>query len=274
MKSIGEWRRGAVLNEESENAFRPGQEVSGGAPVDGDIETELKHKVRMIMDQFRSIPKGDLIEKMKGVVSQTFNDSGDASGTPASNDGFGSSYMDSRLRDELGPKVKRIIDADRYKSERRDELERKVVDAVQKLADGFAQVGGKPEGISSSEEEPIARECSKVPSFLRWVEENESDKNDSLSEPQHKKGEENMNLKDVVEKRMMQMAQELESDGKGSRQEVLVAMKSVLDSLGNENPQQAQPNAQAGEAAPQPEAQAGGAAPQPNAQPQQPPAQG
>jgi hypothetical protein len=140
---------------------------------------------------------------------------------------------DQVLRRELKPKIERIMDMEEYRSIPKSELESKLIAVVSQLVAGMSggamSVGNFSKRIDSFEADPVAHESRKLPSFLRWAE-NSEEQGDSTSEPQHKEGEGNMDLKSVVEKRMMQMAMELESDGKGSRQEVLAAMKSVVDS--------------------------------------------
>lgn len=75
--------------------------------------------------------------------------------------------------------------------------------------------------------------------FSRWIE------NTGLSVPQHKSGEADMDMDKVVEKRMMQLVMDLETEGKGSRQDILKSIERVLGSV----PQKAQPQQQ--QAAPQ-----------------------
>lgn len=230
MKSIREWMGDAGGDVRTNVGL-------DSSHVDHDLEGELRPKVRMIldMDRFRSMPRGDLLDKMKAVVTRTVG--GNLRRTAPSE----IDAVDSLLRDELGPKVERIMDMEDYKSEPREELERKIVSAIYKIAAGLS--GG---GTALQDNDPVAKEWSAVPSFLRWVEENEA--GNSLSEPQHKRGEAGMDLKSVVEKRMMQLAVELETDGKGSRQEVLAAMKAVVDASGKGSeaqPQQPDANKQA-----------------------------
>lgn len=74
-------------------------------------------------------------------------------------------------------------------------------------------------------------------SFLKWMENEE---NPALSEPQHKIGEKTLALDKVIEKRLMQFIMELETDGKGSKEEIAKAIKKVIDSnMGGQ--QQSQP---------------------------------
>lgn len=65
-------------------------------------------------------------------------------------------------------------------------------------------------------------------SFLNWIVE--SEENPSLAEPQHKNGEANMRLDDIVERRMKQIIMELEGAGKGTQQEILTAVQKYLKS--------------------------------------------
>lgn len=81
-------------------------------------------------------------------------------------------------------------------------------------------------------------------SFLTWIENEE---NPSLAEPQHKKGEANMKLDDIVERRMKQIVMELEGAGKGTQAEILTAVQKYLKSKGQpQQPQQQQPQSQDG----------------------------
>ena len=66
-------------------------------------------------------------------------------------------------------------------------------------------------------------------SFLVWLE---SEENPGLSEPQHKRGESNMGLDALVERRMKQIIMELESSGKGTQQEILSSVQNYLKAKG------------------------------------------
>lgn len=68
-----------------------------------------------------------------------------------------------------------------------------------------------------------------IPTFKNWVENEE---NPSLSEPQHKAGEQNLDLSKVIEKRIKELMSELESSGKGSKQVILATMQDVLNNMG------------------------------------------
>lgn len=68
-----------------------------------------------------------------------------------------------------------------------------------------------------------------IPSFLSWME---SDEVSPLTEPQHKRGEGGMRLDAIVERRMRQIIMELESSGKGTQEEILVAVQKYLSAKG------------------------------------------
>lgn len=232
MKSMREWMATGGTQQARANM--------DPSPVDHDIEAELRQKVRTILDsdRFRLTPRGELMDKMKSAISMTIAAAGGEAQKPTS-----ASDVDPNLRDELGPKVERILDMEAYKSEPREELERKIISAVYKL------VASLSAGAPRTQEDPVAKEWTAVPPLLKWVEENE--RGDALSEPQHEKGEISMDLKSVVEKRLIQLAVELETDGKGSRQEVLVAMKSVVDAASKGSAAQPQQASQQGSVQPQ-----------------------
>lgn len=103
-------------------------------------------------------------------------------------------------------------------------------------------------------------------SFLQWMENEE---NPALSEPQHKIGEKSLALDKVIEKRLMQFIMELETDGKGSKEEIAKAIKKVIDSnMGNQQQSQPEQPAPQGEDQQTPQPQE---APQPQMAQQQPP---
>lgn len=290
MKSIKEWMsEKGMVNEDFDKNAMTRYFGSSTVDVDQNLRRELKPKVERIMDmdEFRSLAKEDLLQKMKVVVSQIVAEVGGTTATARGlagrlSDGEGSMVdknkfarmmgserldVDQGLRRELKPKIERIMDMEEYRSIPKSELENKLIAVVSQLV---AEMSGSTMSVSnlgkkigSFEEDPVAHESHKLPSFLNWIESSEGE-GESVSEPQHKEGESNMDLKAVVEKRMMQMAMELESDGKGSRQEVLAAMKAVVDSASEEASKSQQP--QDGQQ-PAPE---GGEAPPP--QPQQEPA--
>lgn len=66
-------------------------------------------------------------------------------------------------------------------------------------------------------------------SFLNWMESEEAP---ALSEPQHKKGEANMALDAIIERRMRQMIMDLESSGKGTQEEILASVAKYADKKG------------------------------------------
>jgi ribosomal protein S13 len=263
MKSIREWMfENGMVSEDFDKNATARYFGSSSVDVDQNLRRELKPKVERIMDmeEFRSLSKEDLLTKLKVVVSQIVAEVGSTTATSRGlaariGDGEGSSVdknkfarmmgserleVDQGLRRELRPKIERIMDMEEYRSIPKSELESKLIAVVSQLV---AEMGGSTINMSSldkrinapeAEQDPIAQESAKLPSFLGWIENNQEG-GESVSEPQHEEGEDNMDLKAVVEKRMMQMAMELESDGKGSRKDVLAAMKSVVDSAAKES---------------------------------------
>lgn len=263
MKSIREWMlENGVVSEDFDKNSTARYFGSSSVDVDQNLRRELKPKVERIMDmeEFKSLPKDELLNKLKVVVSQIVAEVGSTTATSrglAARIGAeeGSSVdknkfvrmmgserleVDQGLRRELRPKIERIMDMEEYRALPKSELESRLIAVMAQLV---AETSGSTMNLSSiskrinapeAEQEPIAQESAGLPSFLRWIENNEQG---SVSEPQHKEGEDNMDLKAVVEKRMMQMAMELESDGKGSRKEVLAAIKAVVDEAGKETEQ-------------------------------------
>jgi len=77
--------------------------------------------------------------------------------------------------------------------------------------------------------------------FLRWLE-NESP---ALSPPQHKSGEQGKKLDEVVGKRLMELAMDMETRGQASRQDVLKSIQRIIgttiSSQTQEQPTQEQP---------------------------------
>lgn len=292
MKSIREWMlENGVVSEDFDKNSTARYFGSSSVDVDQNLRRELKPKVERIMDmeEFKSLPKDELLNKLKVVVSQIVAEVGSTTATSrglAARIGAeeGSSVdknkfvrmmgserleVDQGLRRELRPKIERIMDMEEYRSLPKSELESRLIAVMAQLV---AETSGSTMNLSSiskrinapeAEQEPIAQESAGLPSFLRWIENNEQG---SVSEPQHKEGEDNMDLKAVVEKRMMQMAMELESDGKGSRKEVLAAIKAVVDEAGKETEQpeggDQPPQAPQAQGGPSPEAMA---PPQPQA---------
>lgn len=77
-------------------------------------------------------------------------------------------------------------------------------------------------------------------SFLRWIE---SEETPALSEPQHKKGEANMALDEILEKRMKSIIMDLESSGKGTQQEILKSAERFIKKMGgNQGEKEPAPN--------------------------------
>lgn len=64
-----------------------------------------------------------------------------------------------------------------------------------------------------------------LPKFSKWIENSES----SVSEPQHKKGEEVLTLNSSVEKRIKEMIEEFQRKGKAKPEEVLSSIAYFLD---------------------------------------------
>lgn len=297
MKSIREWRieRG-LMGEDFERTPFANYMGSSTMEVNRDLEIELKPKLTRIMDMdnFKSIPREELFEKIKVIIAETVTEMRSGKMNPArigselrgeddpSSDATKFSRMmkgsnleaDSKLRTELRPKIERIMDMEEYKSMPESELTRELIAVAAKVVAGgkgrTMSVGSIEKGLSGGmDDEPIAREDRIVPSFLAWAEQNEEGQEGSLSEPQHKQGEDNMDLKSVVEKKMMEMAMELEQAGKGSRQEVLSAMKAVVDSAAaGQGGDQGGQDAQQGQGA-QPQGDQGGQPPAPSQPPSQ-----
>jgi len=264
MKSIKQWmHEKAVLSEDFDKTAHAMYFGSGSAEVDPDIEIELRPTIRRVVDKFESESPDELLEKIKAVISQTVAGIGGSSlnsraaarkigseGEDVNQTKFANMMGDEKidvptdLRSILRAKVERIIDQNEKNGSPVPvkDLEDKMLLVASKLVAGLKSrrisAGDLERGLKSGmEEEPIARESSVVPSFTRWIEENEDAVQGSVSEPQHKQGEKNMDLKAVVEKKMMEIAEELERNGKGSRQDVLAAMKSVIDSAGKDQSQ-------------------------------------
>jgi ribosomal protein S13 len=267
MRSIRDWmaERG-MLGEDFDKRSMMRHLGSSTVDVDLNLRRELKPKVMRIMDmdEYKSMPKDELLDRLKVVVSNIVSEMGGRKFTSRrlagnlSDDenevdktkfsrmmGSESLEVDIRLKRELRPKLERVMDMEEYKSIPKGELVDKLIVVMSQLVGEMSgsrmSLGTLSNRMVPSEDDPVARESAALPSFLRWIEN--SEEGEGTSEPQHKEGEENMDLKGVVEKRMMQLAMEIESDGKGSRQEVLAAMKAVVDSAGKESEQQDDPNA-------------------------------
>lgn len=61
--------------------------------------------------------------------------------------------------------------------------------------------------------------------FSKWIENEEV----SVSEPQHKKGEEILTLNKVVEKRILEMINEFQIKGKATPEDVIKSIAYFLD---------------------------------------------
>lgn len=269
MKSVREWmaERG-MMREDFDKTAMARYFGSTNVEVDPGLKRELRPKIERIidMDEYRSIPREEVLEKIKVVMSQIVAEMGGSTvssrsmadrmgdeGSSVDKNKFarmmGGERMDvdQKIKSELKPKIERIMDMEEYESIPKEDLEKKLIavatQIVSEMSGSTMSLSGAERKLNNFEDDPVAQESAKLPSFLHWIENNENQVG-SVSEPQHKQGEENMDLKSVVEKKMMQIAMELESDGKGTRQEVLKAMKAVVDSA-NEGESEAQPNAQA-----------------------------
>ena len=62
--------------------------------------------------------------------------------------------------------------------------------------------------------------------FSKWIE--------TVSAPQDKAGDVNLDFEKVVEKRLMMMIDDMSRDGKGSRQEIIKVVKDLVNSVGNQ----------------------------------------
>lgn len=73
------------------------------------------------------------------------------------------------------------------------------------------------------------------PKFSKWIENSEV----SVSEPQHKKGEEILTINKLVEKRIVEMINEFQIKGKAKPEDVLKSIAYFLDkNLPNNQPNQ------------------------------------
>ncbi len=75
-------------------------------------------------------------------------------------------------------------------------------------------------------------------SFLNWIEES------SLSEPEHKKGEYNMSLDKIVERRIKSIIMDLESSEKGTQEEILESIVKYAEKMGIKRPEPQEPQMQ------------------------------
>ena len=64
-----------------------------------------------------------------------------------------------------------------------------------------------------------------IPKFINWLE---SEEFSGLSEPQHKQGENNLNLDNLVKRRLDQLLSELQMAGKGSKEDIMNSIKNFL----------------------------------------------
>jgi hypothetical protein len=80
-----------------------------------------------------------------------------------------------------------------------------------------------------------------LPKFSKWIENSES----SVSEPQHKKGEEVLTLNNVIEKRIKEMIDEFQSKGKAKPEEVLSSIAYFLEKNMPKQPEPQDNNQQA-----------------------------
>lgn len=249
MRSIREWKAERVISEgEFSNRM-----ADGNPEIDGRLEMEFKPKVLRVMDMFKSTPRGDLLNKMGAAISKAIAEIGGGKSVRDNRERPPSGFADmmgdegtgadSDMEGEIKPKVERIMDMPDFKSMPKDELERNLMAIATKFVN---REGSRGDNLPTSrhDDDPIAKESRFVPSFLRWAEQNE-DQMGSLSEPQHEVGEKDMDLKSTVEKKMMELAQSLVDGKKGSKQEILAAMKAVVDSASsasdqNKNQQQGQ----------------------------------
>lgn len=255
MKSVREWmaERG-IVKEDFDKTAMVRYFGSTNVEVDQGLKRELRPKIERIidMDEYRSLPREDVLEKIKIVISQIVAEMGGSTVSSRSMaDRMGDEEIsvnknkfarmmggdrldvDQKIKSELKTKIERIMDMEEYGSIPKEELEKKLIvvvtQIVSEMSGATMSLSGAERKINNFDDDPVAQESVKLPSFLRWIENNE-DQVGSVSEPQHKQGEANMDLKSVVEKKMMQIAMELESDRKGTRQEVLKAMKAIVDS--------------------------------------------
>lgn len=246
-------------------------------------------RIMNVIDEYKSVSKEEMLSKLKVAISQVvsgasgnrltsrgladkLSDEENKVNRSRFADMMGSDGLevDIKIRRELEPKIQYIMGLDLPKSDKdynekenitkyghlaKSNLEERLIVVVSQLvaemSGGAMSVSALANRMDSFDDEPIAKEESvKLPSFLRWIE-NAEEQGDAVSEPQHEEGEDSMDIKGVVEKRMMQMAMDLESKGKGSRKDILGAMKAVVDSaekdIGQQDGgQQEDPSAQQG----------------------------
>lgn len=81
-----------------------------------------------------------------------------------------------------------------------------------------------------------------IPQFKHWVENQEEEENNPLSEPQHEKGEGALTLNQVIEKRILEIIEEYERKGKASKDDVINSIKYFLDKNKPTQPPQSSQN--------------------------------
>jgi hypothetical protein len=104
-------------------------------------------------------------------------------------------------------------------------------------------------------------------SFLSWME---SEETPALSEPQDKKGEGDMNLDALVERRMKSMIEELGRKGNATKQ-ILSSVGKYIGKMGASNAESKDETDQGDQQAPEQEMQVPQAQPAPAMQQGQPP---
>lgn len=94
-----------------------------------------------------------------------------------------------------------------------------------------------------------------IPTFRFWVENSlgaEPEENSSgVSEPQHKKGEDSLSLNKFLEKRILEIIEDLERKGKATKDQVMNSLKYLLS---QNQPQEPQPEKPQNSGPPQPQA--------------------
>jgi hypothetical protein len=64
--------------------------------------------------------------------------------------------------------------------------------------------------------------------FYSWLENLDNEMPSSLSEPEHKQGESNLSLNKLVEKRINELVQEIESKGIGNKNDIMNSISNYL----------------------------------------------
>jgi hypothetical protein len=93
-----------------------------------------------------------------------------------------------------------------------------------------------------------------LPKFHNWIENLDGNPS-SLSEPEHKKGEESLTLNKLIEKRMKEMIEEFQSKGKATPEQVVDSIKYFLGKNSPQDQNQNQPPQNQAQAQPQDQAQ-------------------